>query len=671
MQKDLRAAGKDPVTPRLTRISVFAIAAVFALAAAPGAFAASESADAGELPSSAQDLGDGPVTQVFGSFSSASDSDVYRICLTDGATFSASTVGATTLDSQMFLFDSQGFGVYSNDDANGSRGSLLPAHHRFSPATGGEYFLAISQYNHDPQSVMGEIFQDNYSRFSYPDGVLNANGFGGAEPITGWSGRAQGGIGVYLITLTGTKRCVPPDTTPPTAVITSPADGAQVPQGANLVVDFSCSDEGSSGLASCVGSTADGALLDTSKLGPVSVTVTARDGAGNETVVKHTVTVVDETAPGISITTPVDGADYARNQHVAATYSCADEANGSGLASCAGDVADGADIDTSTLGDHTFTVTTADNAGNTDSRSVTYTVVDTTGPSISIATPVNGATYGLGQSVTAGYSCADEDGGSGVATCAGPVASGAAVDTSSLGAKTFTVNATDNAGNPTSRSVTYTVADQQAPTITVTTPADGAVYSPGQRVLAAYSCADQPGGSGVAACQGTVANGAAVDTAGFGPHSFVVNATDAAGNSSSRTVTYTVGYRFRGFLSPVQNLPGVNRWKAGKRVPIRFSLDGFKGARPEADGYPRSARCGGGDVDQVERERGSRRRPVFEYERRLDTYVLLWKTERKWAGSCREFVLKLDDGSVHTARFEFVKRERGKKKSDDDDHDDS
>ena len=50
---------------------------------------------------------------------------------------------------------------------------------------------------------------------------------------------------------------------------------------------------------------------------------------------------------------------------------------------------------------------------------------------------------------------------------------------------------------------------------------------------------------------------------------------------------------------------------------------------------------------------------------------MLWKTERKWAGSCREFALKLDDGSVHTAEFEFTKRKRDKHdKGDKDDKDD-
>jgi len=653
-QYSLRAAGKEPVTQRFSRTAAFASIVAIALACAPGAFAASEAGNAGDLRATSQDLGDAAVTTIWGSFSDASDADMYRFCLSDGASFSASTVGATTLDTQMFLFNSQGYGVYANDDASGSRGSLLPAHHRFSPSVGGEYFLAISSYNRDPQSSQGEIFQDNFSRMFYPDGVLDANGFGAAEPISGWAGRAPGGPGLYRITLTGTSACVPPDTTDPSVDLRSPVNGAQVKQGASVIVDFSCGDEGGSGMASCVGTTPDGAALDTNTLGDVSVTVTARDGAGNETVVTHTVTVVDRTKPTIALTTPAHGAEYARGQHVAASYSCADEANGSGLDSCVGDVANGADVDTGTLGEHTFTVHAADRAGNTDSSSVTYTVVDTTAPSIALTTPAQGAEYALGQQVSADYSCADEPGGSGLASCTGTVAAGSPVDTASLGEKSFTVDAADHAGNPATKTVTYSVVDVAAPSIELTSPGDGAVYTLGQQVTAAYACADEPGGSGVATCDGTVANGAPVDTSSLGQHSFVVNTSDHAGNSGSRTVTYTVAYDFDGFFWPVKNLPSVNRWKAGTPVPIRFSLNGFQGARPEADGFPRSTRCGGGDTDLVV-PRGAKRRPAFQYDRRSDRYTLLWKTERKWAGSCREFTVQLDDGTVHTAQFQFVK----------------
>ena len=47
-------------------------------------------------------------------------------------------------------------------------------------------------------------------------------------------------------------------------------------------------------------------------------------------------------------------------------------------------------------------------------------------------------------------------------------------------------------------------------------------------------------GQGLATCTGTVANGAAIDTSSMGTKSFVVTASDAVGNTSSTTVSYTV-----------------------------------------------------------------------------------------------------------------------------------
>ena len=643
------------MTPRLIRSTVSALIAALTLGLAPGAFAASEQGDAGDLRAGAQDLGAGSVSAITGSFESASDADLYRICLTNGSSFSASTVGGTeptSLDTQLFLFRADGHGVYANDDvAVRVHASLLPANHLFSPTTGGEYFLGVSQYNHDPQSALGQIFPEP-DALIYQDGVFDAAGFGGEGPLVGWDGRHQGVPGSYRIALTGTTIC---DQTPPTIDLRTPAQNERVRRHANLEVDFSCTDQGGSGLASCVGSHADGARLDTSSLGEVSVTVTARDGAGNQTDVTHTVTVVDETAPQVTLDSPVHGAVYERNEVVLADYSCADEAGGSGLDSCSGPVAHAAAVDTSTLGEHTFRVEGRDNAGNVVVRNATYTVVDRTPPTIGLTTPASGAVYALGERVPAAYSCADEQGGSGLATCAGTVANGADVDTSSIGEKSFTVEATDVAGNPASVTVRYTVVDRTAPAIQLTTPADGAVYRLRDRVVAAYSCTDQKGGSGVTACEGDVANGAPIDTSTPGPHSFQVRTRDVAGNSDSRTVYYTVAYDFDGFLSPVANLPQSNRWMAGMPVPIRFSLNGYQGARPEAAGSPQSVRCDGRGTAEVV-ARAATKKPVFRYARRSGRYWMLWKTERKWAGSCREFVLKLDDGSVHAARFEFTQR---------------
>jgi YVTN family beta-propeller protein len=78
----------------------------------------------------------------------------------------------------------------------------------------------------------------------------------------------------------------------PTVDLRTPADGAQFDQDADVAADYSCADDGGSGLASCTGDVADGAALDTSTPGTFSFTVVARDGAGNDTTVTHGYTVV-------------------------------------------------------------------------------------------------------------------------------------------------------------------------------------------------------------------------------------------------------------------------------------------------------------------------------------------------------------------------------------------
>lgn len=85
---------------------------------------------------------------------------------------------------------------------------------------------------------------------------------------------------------------------------------------------------------------------------------------------------------------------------------------------------------------------------------------DTTAPTIDLAVPQDGAAYMVGDAAVVDYACADEEGGSGLLTCAGPVATGAALDTSTPGVYDFTVEATDAAGNPASLTHSYVVFEE-------------------------------------------------------------------------------------------------------------------------------------------------------------------------------------------------------------------
>ncbi len=82
-------------------------------------------------------------------------------------------------------------------------------------------------------------------------------------------------------------------------------------------------------------------------------------------------------------------------------------------------------------------------------------VIDATAPQVILTTPAADATYAIGQVVKADFRCLDS--GSGVTSCTGTKAVGAAIDTSTVGDKTFTVTARDAAGHTTTVTRTYHV----------------------------------------------------------------------------------------------------------------------------------------------------------------------------------------------------------------------
>jgi probable HAF family extracellular repeat protein len=82
---------------------------------------------------------------------------------------------------------------------------------------------------------------------------------------------------------------------------------------------------------------------------------------------------------------------------------------------------------------------------------------DVTSPAVVIGAPVDGRTYHTHQQVAAVYACADQT--SGIKQCAGPVSTGASIDTASAGTKSFAVKVLDMAGNVGSKTVHYQVVN--------------------------------------------------------------------------------------------------------------------------------------------------------------------------------------------------------------------
>jgi hypothetical protein len=81
---------------------------------------------------------------------------------------------------------------------------------------------------------------------------------------------------------------------------------------------------------------------------------------------------VDENAPNIVISTPIDGGLYLLNAPVPAAYGCSDA--GSGLATCSAPVPAGTNIPTNTVGSMTFSVQASDRVGNAAAAGKSYSV---------------------------------------------------------------------------------------------------------------------------------------------------------------------------------------------------------------------------------------------------------------------------------------------------------
>lgn len=104
--------------------------------------------------------------------------------------------------------------------------------------------------------------------------------------VTGITGTGSPGTVSYDV------RSFVPDETPPTVTIRTPSATPVYRQGTTALADYDCSDgPDGSGVASCVGTVADGQPLDTSTLGAHPFSVTATDNVGRQTIDNRPYTV--------------------------------------------------------------------------------------------------------------------------------------------------------------------------------------------------------------------------------------------------------------------------------------------------------------------------------------------------------------------------------------------
>jgi hypothetical protein len=300
---------------------------------------------------------------------------------------------------------------------------------------------------------------------------------------------------------------------------------------------FECKvDSGAYG--NCTSPRTTAALAD----GSHTFSVRATDAAGNTDGTPATQTfAVDTAAPDTTITpisTPTrdNTPSFVFSSEPGATFECKVDTGAYGNCTSPRTTAALAD------GSHTFAVRATDAAGNTDGTPATQTfVVDTVAPDTTltpIATPTNDATPEFAFTSSEGgstFKCLVDDGA--LVTCSSPYT----VPTLSDGSHTFSVFATDAAGNAdgTAAQQTFTI-NTQAPTVTFVSAPTG----PTNDTTPTLTFASSEQGSSFrcrfdaedfADCVSPFTPAAPLTE---GEHTFDVQAEDAAGNvgSASRLV---------------------------------------------------------------------------------------------------------------------------------------
>ena len=439
-----------------------------------------------------------------------------------------------------------------------------------------------------------------------------------------------------------------PDTTPP--VITASgtkADGTPYTPGTwanqNVLVRFTCSDS-ESGIAVCP---SDQVI---SPDGTFTAQGTARDNAGNTATASFGPIQIDKTKPVIAGSrSPAANTAGWNQSDVTVSFTCADSSNGSGLAT---NTVAGATVSTEGANQSiTNSGACVDNAGNAaDAVTVSGINLDKTAPTINAATTTQPNANGwYNRDVTVQFTCADNL--AGVTNCPTDETLSSEGNAVAVTAQTIT----DLAGNSSAASNVVTVQlDKTAPVVTVTGVNNGASYILGSVPTAGCSTADALSGVATQATLTTTgdnANGSGSVTATCS------GATDKAGNSATLvSATYSVIYNWTGFFQPVDNLPTVNTVNAGQAIPVKFSLGGDFALTIFAAGYPKvqAVACGGssGGASPVE-ETVTAGNSSLQYDPATQIYTYVWKTDKSWAGSCRQLMVKLNDGSEQLAIFQF------------------
>jgi hypothetical protein len=383
----------------------------------------------------------------------------------------------------------------------------------------------------------------------------------------------------------------------------------------------------------------------------LSASASISDLAGNVASATVSGIKIDRTAPITTSNAPVGWQSANVSVHFTANDNLAGVATTYSKLDGAGSVS-GTDITVTAEGTHTIEFWSVDAAGNAESHHTATVQIDKTKPSITGAptTAPNGAGW-YRTPVTVHFTCADQAGLSGIASCTGDQT----ISTSGAN-QSVSGTAVDNAGNSRSFTVNGLNVDLVAPGVAISGITDGATYPLG--AAPAPSCTTTDALSGPAGCAGTLTGGT---SNGVGSYTYTAKGRDNAGNETTKSATFSVAYVFSGFLQPINDTAhqigvATSVFKAGSTVPVKFDLRRANGSVAAPNALPqwltpvRGASLNAA-VDESLYSAPATSGDAYRVGDSGGQYIYNWSTKGLAAGFYYRIGVRLDDGTTYTVNI--------------------
>ncbi|PWI49221.1 hypothetical protein CEE45_02450 [Candidatus Heimdallarchaeota archaeon B3_Heim] len=335
------------------------------------------------------------------------------------------------------------------------------------------------------------------------------------------------------------------DTVSPVVTIISPTNNSNYELGTDVAYTYSIDDQSATSVVVKLDGVpiSDTGLLTSLSVGTYTLRVEADDGFNLLGFDEIVFSVVDSTAPIVSITSPSNNTYFELGSTVAYTYTTTDLSGLTVIVKLNGaPITDSGSIAGLAVGTYTLTVEATDAHSNVGFDEVIFFIEDSVSPVVTVDSPLNASSFEYGSDVSYSYTVTDLSGTTVVVKLDGaPITDSGLITGLTVGMYTLTIEATDTFSNIGFDEIVFYIQDTISPVVSITSPANASIFEFGIAVSYTYTVSDLSGTTIVVKLNGApIADSGSITGLTVGTYTLTIEATDSFSNIGLDEIVFDV-----------------------------------------------------------------------------------------------------------------------------------